>query len=109
MAKTRMKITVSLPVEDVIWLRAEADKLGRPKTHYSWEVHKAILQRRISMLTKWQREDIYRKLAAAKENEERTLFDLAKKREEKKGETNDVDGNGEHGEAGGSAGLGEGR
>lgn len=98
----KVKISVRLPQEDVTWMENECARLGPAKTNTSLEVHKAIVQRMISMMPKWKQEAIVRKVRLARENRERSLFDERKAVEHGNGGTDG--GNG--GEAGGSGGGG---
>ncbi len=70
MGKT--KISVTLPYEDVEWLEAEIERIGKRKTNKSEQVHIAIVQRRLSKMPKWQREEIYGKLGIKEEAEKET-------------------------------------
>lgn len=89
MGSPKVTVPLRLPEEDVEFLRGEVARIGPAKTNISLEIHKAVTQRRISLLPKWQREDLYKKLALAKENQERTLFDEPEKKPAPaEGETN---------------------
>jgi hypothetical protein len=58
----REKISITLPVEDLDYLRAEVAKSPTGKSNMSHEVHVAILQNRIAKLPPWKRKELFERL-----------------------------------------------
>ena len=58
-----VKVGLRLSQENVEWLDEQVQKIGERKTNRTAEIEKCIVQRRISLLPKWQQDKIARQVA----------------------------------------------
>ena len=63
-----IKVSCRISAENVEWLDEQVRIVGERKTSRNAEIEKAIVQRRVSMLPKWQQEKIAKHIAAQQED-----------------------------------------
>lgn len=57
-----VRVTARLPKDDVEFLDEQVQEIGPNKTDRTEQLHVCIVQRRITLLPKWKREQLYKKL-----------------------------------------------